>query len=289
MSSPSRPRFQSQDPMDSGDPLGWLSCTAYAMAMGIDKSTLGTKRPTGRDVRKHTGDTTGGLTLPQVARVAELEYGVDVEVHTGGSAATPAYALAQLRAGRGFVLQGNASALLRTEFRSTVGPVNHAVWVNEVRADGDALVYDSAANGRRAEIDQGPSWWPWDLVLRFAAALRPWGDSDPRVLGPGRLYAGFTPDTEPHVHLRYGAHRTQRVPDRTRAWNANPRRRINVRARPDTLAVRYIVERLEVGDLFVAYQVTRGAKVAGSTTWYGSHDGTRWVHESGLRYEGGST
>jgi hypothetical protein len=287
MSIPARPRFQPQNPAISGYKLGWLSCTAYACAMGIDKATLGKKRPSGKDVRIQTGDTTGGLTLPQVARVADTEYGVKVEVHVGGSTATPSYAISQLKAGRGMLLQGNTKALLGTTYRSTTGAVNHAVYVNEVRADGDALVYDPAADARRAGIDQGPTWWPWAVVLRFAAALRPWGDTDPRVLGPGRMYAGFYPDTEPHVHLRSGARRTDPFPDRCRAWNANPRRRINVRSGPSVTSP--IIDTLAVGELFTAYQIVQGGVVDGDRTWYGNHDGNGWVHRSGLRSIGGTS
>jgi len=283
MSIPSRPRFQSQDPKDSGDPLGWSSCTAYAMAMLIERSTLGAQHPSGRDVRKDTGDKVGGLTLPQVAGVARTEYGCPVEVHTGSSAATPAYALAQLRAGRAFVLQGNAGALVSTPFRSTAGPVNHAVHVNETRADSACLVYDSAANGRRAGYDQGPSWWPWDVVLRFAAALRPWGDADRRVLGPGRLYAGFGADTEPHAHLRYGAHRTAKFPDRTRVAFHDPHRLILVHAKPSLTS--HVVRKAAVGDLFVAFQTVK----AEGRTWYGSHDGTEWMLSTRLEHIGGAT
>jgi len=283
MSIPSRPRYQAQNPALSHDPLGWLSCTAYSMAMGIDRSSLGAKRPSGRDVRAGTGDKTGGLTLPQVAHVAEAQYGVPVELHTGSRAATPAYALAQLRAGRGMVLQGNAGALLHTDFRSTAGSVNHAVYVNELRANLDALVYDPAADGRRAGIDQGPSWWPWETVLRFAAALRPWGNDDPRVVGATRLYAGFLPDTEPHVHLRYGAKRSDPFPDRCRIAYKDPRRMIVVRAKPSHTA--RIVDRVAVGSLWVAWQTVK----AEGRTWYGSHDGDEWIASTRLSHAGGST
>lgn len=285
MTVPARPRHQPQNPALSGDPLGWLSCTAYSMAMLIDKATLGAMRPSGAEVRRHTGDTTGGLTLPQVARVATTIYMVPVELHTGASAATPAYAQAQLATGRGMVVQGNTSALLDTPHRSTSGPVNHAVYVNELDGTKGALVYDPAADGRRTGIDQGPSWWPWSLVLGFAAALRPYGDADPRVVGAGRIYVGLGPDTEPHAHLRYGGLRTVPFPDRCTAWNASPARLVNVRARPTTAAP--IVQRLRVGAPFVAYQRATGQPVAGSRTWYGDHDGTRWVHASGLRNLGG--
>lgn len=285
MTTPARPRFQPQNPALSGDKSGWTSCTAYSGAMGIDKATLGAKRPTGREVRARTGDTTGGLTLPQVARVAPL-YGVRMEVHTGSSAATPSYALSQLRAGRGMLLQGNTGALLRTPQQSTSGPVNHAVYVNEARSDGDVYVFDPAADGRRSGIDQGPSQWPWNLVLRFAAALRPYGDTDRRVLGPGRMYVGFFPDTEPHVHLRNGARRSTPFPDRTRAYAATGRI-VNVRSGPSNSWA--IVDRLAVGELFVAYQTMQGSPVNGDRTWMGNHDGNQWVHRSGLRHIGGTT
>lgn len=273
--------------------LGWLSCSAYGMAMGIDRATLGAKRPSGCEVRRRTGDTTGGLTLPQVAAVAEVAYGVDVDVRVGSNVCTPSFAARRARAGRGFCLQGNTGPLVKTRWKSTNGGVNHLVWVNEVRggtADvpDEALVYDPAADGRRSDIDQGPSWWPWSLVLRFAAALRPWGEDDPRVLGPGKFYAGFLPDTEPHVHLKYGGVRTVPFPDRTTAYNVVSTRLINVRAKPTTSSTK--VDTLKVGERFTAYQkTTSGQLLAGSRVWYGNHNGNEWVHESGLRGEGGTS
>lgn len=281
MSIPARPRYQAQNPAISHYSLGWLSCTAYAMAMAIDKATLGKQHPSGADVRKLTGDTVGGLTLPQVARVAVNEYDTPCEVHVGSSAATPPYLLAQLRAGRGVVVQGNTSALLNTPYRSTGGPVNHAVYANEVRATTagvQVLVYDPAADGRWSYVDQGPTWWPWTRLLAFAAALRPWGDSDPRTLGSGRIYSGFMHDTEPHVHLRYGGVRTAKFPDRTRA-NCAAGRVVNVRATPSLTSA--IVDHLRDGELFTAYQHVG--------TRFGNHDGNRWVSTSDLIHEGGAT
>ena len=52
----SRPAFQHQGPdancVIDGQKLGWLSCTAYAMAMLIDASTGGARRPKGCRVRR---------------------------------------------------------------------------------------------------------------------------------------------------------------------------------------------------------------------------------------------
>ena len=149
---------------------------------------------------KLTGDTEGGLKLRQVADVALEHYDVRVAVRTGWNTIAPEKAAHLARSGRGFVLQGNTEALIGTKSQSTLGPTNHAVWVNEVKGGTDdkpdkALVYDPAADGRVRNgitFADGPRWWPWERVLAFAAALRPNGD-DGKKLGPGKFYAGFVP------------------------------------------------------------------------------------------------
>lgn len=285
-----RPIVQHQGPACScnidGLCVGWLSCSAYAMAMGIDKSSLGIHTPSGCTVRRYTGDKSGGLTLPQVAAVASNQYHLPVEVHTGSNVARPAYVLAECRKGRGFLLQGNTKALLGTPNQSTAGGVNHAVWVNEIRANGDALVFDPAADGRKRGyfVDTSPSWWPWKRVEAFAAALRPWGDGDPRTLGAGWMYVGLMSDTEPHVLLRFGARRTRPFPDRTRAHGP-----AHVHSSPTT-GKASVVGSLTDGDLYIAYQVTtKGESFEGSRTWYGDVNGKRWVNSRRLSHEGGST
>ena len=260
--------------------------------MEIDRSTLGRKRPTGCQVRRYTGDTIGGLTLPQVAKVAREKYGVAIEVRVGSNVCTPDYAAGQLRRGRSFGLQGNTVALLKTAFRSTTSGVNHFVLVNEGRGwyktgsglwrPKEALVYDPAADRRRAGIADGPDWWPWQVVLNFAANLKPWGDRDERVLGYGKFYAGLGPDTEPHVHLHYtGSVRTSPFPDAMTIKSPTTGRRVNVRKGPSTAYA--VVTTLASGTHFAAYQVTRqGQELAGSRVWYGDHNGARWVHSSGI-------
>ncbi len=197
-----RPRFQNQGPnwrcKHNGKQLGWLSCTAYSMAMGIDAWTNGTLTPTGCEVRAFTKDFTKGLTLAQVATVATDQYGVRVTVRTGRHAIAPDKAWEQASLGRGFVLQGNADVLVNSPFRSTKGAVNHAVWVNRVRGGTagrpkEARVFDPAADGRHAPWGtavKGPSWWPWETVLAFGASL---SDDAGHKIGPGKLYAGFVP------------------------------------------------------------------------------------------------
>lgn len=311
MGIPSRPKkARHEGPATScvisGVALGWTNCTPESTAMGVSKTTLGRVDPSGCGIRIETGDRSGGTTIPQCAAVVEREWRISVEVRVGSNVATPVYLAAKLKAGCGHVAQGNAGALLSaraldgTRLRSTAGYVNHAVWVNEGRgwhkdSNGhwiptEVLVYDPAADGRHVgwgTADTSPSWWPWSVYLHFLAALRPWGDQDSRTLGSGKAYAMVFPSSEPHAHLRYSGQRTTPFPDHT-LGDAPAGRRSNIRSSPSSAAP--IVGYLARGAAFTAYQVTTsGSLLAGSRTWYGDHNGTKWVHSSGLRAEGGTT
>lgn len=106
-----------------------------------------------------------------------------------------------------------------------------------------------------------------------------------RAVANGWLLAGAF-KRQPY-HPRFGGTRTSPFPDRTRA-SAPAGRRVNVRTEPKLSAP--IAARMVSGTLFVAYQrTTEGSSVNGSRRWYGNHRGTRWIHESGLKYEGGAS
>lgn len=262
-----------------GEDFGWRNCTPNAFAEGINRSTLGVERPSACDIRRLTGDTKGGTTLAQCAYVARTHYGVTFEVHSGSNLATPVSVAKRLKAGAGFVLQGNAGALLGSKFQSTNGPVNHAVWGNEGRDyDGDipaeVLVYDGAADHRRPNIADSPDWWPWPLVLKFAASLEPAGDGTAK-LGPNRWYCAIGPDTEPHYHPKWGGTRSKPFPDRVRAKGTG----VEVHEIPSKTAK--VVQTLKAGELWFAYQY------AGA--WLGDHDGTAWVLRSEMNHVGGTT
>lgn len=291
-----RPVWQPQGPATrciiNGKAMGWLNCTAVGTALAIDRSTLGKKRPVGCSVRRMTKDTIGGLTARQGADVAAM-LGVHGDVRVGSNVATPRELGHALRIGRSVGAQGSTAALIRTPYRSTNGPVNHYVHVNEGRGfDGDipdeVLVYDSAADGRRAGIDQGPTWWEWAVLLDFLEALQPWGEDDPRRLGPGRAYAVLWPDTEPHVLLRFNAKPTTPMPDRTRA-RAKAGSSVNIHSTPTT-DPDTVIGHLPAGELFFAYQRTAsGDRYRGSRVWYGDQTGRRWIHAARLTHKGGST
>lgn len=302
MSIPSRPsRHQEQGATRCapwGTDLRWLSCMNYVFAMGIDKSTLGRKRPSGCTIRTKTGDKSGGTTIQQNANVARVFYGVSVAQHVPGElgVASPAYIAGRLRLGRAVALAGCAGELVGTQYRSTGGHVNHGVLLGQGRSysvGGDGYtrpasveVWDPAADGLAhawGRADQGPSWWPWSLVLRFAAGLHPSGLTGGAKLGPGRMYAGVFPDTEPHAHLRYtGSVKLSSLPTDLIVRSPVAGRPINVRKGPSTAYA--VTSTLATGKHFAAYQRTdQGQLLAGSRRWYGNHDGTRWVHSSGVR------
>jgi hypothetical protein len=280
MTVPSRPLFLEEGPETAciidRQLLGWKNCGSLGAAMGIDKSTLGRVRLSGCQVRRETGDTVGGTTIEQNSKVAEA-HGVHVEVHTGSNVSTPRYTAVQLQSGRGFSLAGNCSALGKKN-------VNHNVWVNEAAggtlgSPSRALVYDPWSDG--------PEWWAWSKVLAFAAALHPWGENDPRKLGPGKFYCGIYPDTEPHVHLKFGGVRTKPFPDHQVIKSPGPGR-VNVRSGPSKAYG--VITTLPTGQPWAAWQYKAlGGLDLGTRGWYGDHNGTAWVHESGLAGEGGTT
>jgi hypothetical protein len=258
--------------------------------MGIQKATLGKVHPTGCDVRVSTGDTVGGTMLSQCAPYAAA-CGAPMNVRIGSNVADFPWMARQLRAGRGMVVQGNSSAMIGTKWRCTGTGVNHAVYVNEVRGGTldepkEALVYDPAADGRKAgwgTADQGPSWWPWSLVKKFARALKPDGDTSSRTLasmGVNAAYCGVFGDTEPHFHSKFNGAKTTPFPDRVRV-NAATVYSHNWPGYGKDRRVRTLHD----GDLFRAFQkVTKSGVV-----WLGNHDGTEWLPEKKLRQVGGAT
>lgn len=250
-----------------------LNCNCAACADAIDRSTLGHRQTNAAVVRRLTGDTSGGTTLEQVARVAEEHFGVHLDVEKGlGFASFEA----RIASGQGAILQGDCSATIGTEWQeSETFSGNHSWFVNDV-VDGEFLVYFPLGDARRPGITDSPRRVPRAIVRRFAALLDVSDPAEPyRPLGDGKVFAAFTRDTEPHVHLRAGARRTRPFPDRTRAAE------LRVRVRSEPGRGNPVVDWLEKGDLFVAFQQT--------DHWVGNHTGTRWVPKRALRYLGGDT
>lgn len=295
---PFHPTVQHQGPachcVIDGKCLGWLSCTCYGVAMGMDQATLGVQRPSGCSVRRqiYPKDTTGGTTLPQAAAVAKAS-GVPIELHTGTRVASFDYLAGQLRLFRGINLQGDAGAFVGTVHRSTTGRVNHDIhlaygagWHKNSRGvlvPSTVLGYDPAADGLLGRATS-PDWYPWDLIRKFAGMLRPaypTADYELRDRTPDHAYAGLY--ALPKVVVRYTGSAKRTTP---RYFAVTPpgggSRRINIRGGPSTNYP--IVRTLGSADTFVAFQSNPlGQSLAGSRRWEGSQDGKLWAHSSGLR------
>lgn len=178
------PVFAPQNPALNGYALGWLSCTAYSAQMAADFDTLGAKRPTGEQIRRLTGDTTGGLTLAQVD--AALLEGWDVNLNTIYRLPWADFAKA-IDAGKGAILQGSYAPIADSKFDAGRGfRGNHAVFVPPGWG-----VMDPLADGRygQAYLYHGEAY-PQTLLRAFAGQL----DFGSFRLGDGLVYCSLTRD-----------------------------------------------------------------------------------------------
>lgn len=289
MSSPHRVQFVKQ--LD-GSRYAGLNCTCACAAMAADRNTIGQRRYTAATIRGLTGDTSGGTTLRQVD-AALAKVGLNLDVRTPMPVSTFD---ASLRDGRGAILQGSSRATKGSRYQaSETFAGNHAWWVNEGRGwrivngfwtPTDYLVFDPLGDGRRPAIVKSPFWLPRSYLLTFARLLDV--DGNGNLLGPGRVFAALSKDTEPHFHPHYGGRATSPFPDRTRA-TAPKGKTVNVRTSPNH-HLDNVIAQLEDDEVFTAYQkTTEGSEFNGSRVWYGDHQGSRWVHEARLTHEGGST
>lgn len=277
MTVPDRPAFVKQ--LD-GSRYAGLNCTCAAGAMALDRHTLGAKHATASYIRFLTGDTSGGTTLAQVRDAINKTWGIELDVEYNLDWNTFSD---RIERGQGAILQGWEAVTRGTRWQAseTFGG-NHAWFVNH-RVDDDFVVYDPLADGRRSGIAKSPLLIPATVVREWAGKLNI-ASSGYDAIGLGKVYAAFTKDTEPHVHLRYGGRRTSPFPDhQSVAISAG-----YVRSAPRT-AAKYQVRPLHKGDSVTSYQVTdTGDSFNGSRRWYGNHNGNRWIHASRLAGKGGT-
>lgn len=184
------PAFQAQNPAISGYSLGWASCTAFsaAMAASYDKQVL--KLCTGAQVRRLTGDTSGGLTLAQVD--AALLEGWEVNLNTTYRLSWTEFAK-RIDSGRGAILQGWYAPIADSKFDAGNGfRKNHAMFVPPTWQGMDPL-----ADGRNAGVYKfHKEIYPRSLLRDFAGRLN-LATSGYSPLGTGLVYASFTRDREP--------------------------------------------------------------------------------------------
>lgn len=195
-----RPTFQPQNPAINGYYLGWASCTCYAGAMAASYERQVKKVIEGEDVRRRTGDVSGGTTLAQVDSAIRSLTGVDLDVHYRMSWTTFA---AEVTRGRGAILQGWYGPIADSRFDAGNGfRDNHAVFVPP-----DWRVMDPLADGRYPSVYKyAAEPYPQSLLKQFAGKL----NLDPtgyRALGFGYVYAALTKDRVSTWHLRFFARR----------------------------------------------------------------------------------
>lgn len=256
-----------------GSTFQWFNCTMASAAMALDRATEGAKKSTGAKMRSCQDNQSGGTTLEDAKTALERCYGQTLDNHYGLSWAT---FIAALKFGHGAIIQGWYSYF--GSYASQINrSFNHAVFCNEVSADGSTLlIYDPLAIAAK--------WIPVSVVQQFCGHLALGEGGTP---GVGNVYAGFTiatpdhsvpvpPPPTPVVKLLYGGvalspiHHYQTI-------LCNQRRSPYIR--PDN-----IVRMVPAGTPFTAYQkTTKGTNVSGSSTWYGNMTGTIWYHSSVLK------
>jgi len=155
------PAFQYQ--LLISDPQGGYSCTAYAMAMAVDKSTYGGSRVTGRQIRAlSTAPAYVGLTLPQAIAAASRLY---VPVTDESGSGTWVDVLSALRHGRGVVLQGDYDQIPDSYSGQPSFDGNHALYIDYLHSSGSYLyVMDPLQRN-------GARWVPVAIMQKFAEKL----------------------------------------------------------------------------------------------------------------------
>lgn len=211
-----RPTFQPQNPAINGYYLGWSSCTCYAGAMAASYDRQVKKIVEGEDVRRRTGDVSGGTTLAQVDAAVRSLTGVDLDVFYKAPWADVQRKIAE---GRYAVLQGLYAPIADSRFDAGNGfRGNHAIGVPP-----DVHSQDPMADGRHPGVYKYVNEpYPWALLKSFAGKLDLDPDGDTyRPLGYGYAYVAFTKDRVSTYSLAF--HGGQRF----FVYNLGPDGRIN--------------------------------------------------------------
>lgn len=224
------------------------------------------------DIRNHQGDFNGGIGHSDV-QVAFGNLGIPAFIDEAVDWAGSWDWLRQRR----FVWYGvQYDKVPRQNQAQKGGTFDHALGLFNPYPDNTVDMFDSLAKTIQ-RVTQS--------VVRSAAealAVRVRHDAS-------KLFVGATiPVPLDAVTLRYGAVKTKRQPDRTRAkgHNGDP---VNVHSKPFA-GSSSVVGTLPDGELFFAYQITStGGWFEGSRVWLGNKTGTRWVAYPRLSHVGGST
>lgn len=120
-----RPLFRPQYP-DPTTTLDWLNCTMSSGAMALDFHTQGKVQKWGGELRKLSGDTSGGTNIDNLSTAwTKLGYTIiDRREKTWNDA------IVDLKNGRGVVLQGDYDVLTGDDTCQGTFDGDHAVYIN---------------------------------------------------------------------------------------------------------------------------------------------------------------
>ena len=191
-----RPTFQPQNPAINGYYLGWASCTCYSGAMAASYDRQVKKITTGEDVRRRTGDTSGGTTLAQVDSAVRSLTGVDLDVHYR----MPwSQYVDWTEAGRASILQGWYAVIADSRFDAGNGFRGNHAGCNMP----DFHFMEPMADGRYPGVYKYRNEaYPKELLRDFAGDLNI-AASGYRKLGRGYVYAAFTKDRVSTYALKF--------------------------------------------------------------------------------------
>lgn len=185
-----QPVFQ---PQLDGSTLAGFNCTCASGAMAADDDSCGTKRPSSSQVRRWTGDITGGTTLAEVDDALRTHLGIDLDTRYRYPWAD---FVKRVNGGESAILQGWYEPIRTSRFsgdRNFGG--NHAMLVTP-----GLVVMDPLADGRFGLYKYHGEAYPESLLRQFAGELNI-GSGRIVRLGDGLCYASFTRDNEPNYRV----------------------------------------------------------------------------------------
>jgi len=153
-----RPRHVRQ--LGWGSSLDGENCTMASACIALDRHTEGAKTCTPPRMRSLQDDQTGGTDLNDAAVAWSRGFSETLDVHWGTSWSA---FVSMINGGRGGILQGTYSRITAQYSSQTSFDGGHAMYINEFRADGYALVYDPLASA--------PKWMPASMLQSYAEAF----------------------------------------------------------------------------------------------------------------------
>ena len=150
-----RPRHVRQ--LGWGTALDGSNCTMASACIALDRHTMGVETSTPPHMRSLQDDQTGGTDLNDAAVAWVRGWSEYLDVHYGDSWST---FVSMVNSGRGAILQGQYSRIANQYSAQPSFDGSHAMYVNEFKADGYALVYDPLATA--------PKWMPADMLQDYA-------------------------------------------------------------------------------------------------------------------------